>query len=97
MTTIAIYFLDIVLAVKILATASTFRGFLMVAHLPGHNSTHLGQFIPQNINQRTLPCDELGVNNQSAIGHFNLASIDFQSVELMWQAPQQNDGVVDFR
>ena len=84
-------------AVNIVGTNNSFRGFLMVAHLPGHNTTLLGRFIPQNINQQTVACDELGVNNESAIGHSNPASADFQSQELMWQAPLQQDGVVDFR
>ena len=84
-------------AVKIVGTNDSFRGFLVVAHLPGHNTTLLGRFVPQNINQQTVACDALGVNNQSAIGHSNPASADFQSQELVWQAPPHQDGVVDFR
>lgn len=85
-------------AVKIVGTAATFRGFLMIAHVPGKNNTLLGSFIPQNSSQQTLSCDELSVNNRSSIGHSNAGpTVDFRTMELMWQAPSQDNGTVDFR
>ena len=80
-----------------MGTADTFRGFLVIAHVPGHNQELLGRFIPQNSNQQTIACDEHGINNESAIGHSNTVPVDFLNMELVWQAPSRDGGMVDFR
>lgn len=70
----------------------------MIAHVPGQNDMLLGRFIPQNANQQTVACDANGVNNDASVGHSNPdPSQDFQSMQLMWQAPSDADGMVDFR
>ena len=79
-------------------TVNTFRGFLVIAHVPGDEDVLLGQFLPQDLHQLTLNCDPMGVNNAAAIGHDNQdPRLDFQSVEMVWQAPSDANGVVHFR
>lgn len=68
----------------------------MIAHVPGQVDMLLGEFTPDpNANQQTLDCDAVGVNIASAIGH-NRAE-DRNSQTMMWQAPSDADGMVDFR
>ena len=74
-------------------TCNTFRGFMLKAFSVYTNDL-LGQFIPQNRNQRTFICGT--ANNEAYIGHSNLGHIDFQNVTLIWQAPSSSDGFVDF-
>ena len=66
---------------------NTFRGYLVIAHVPGQNDTLLGQFMPQNANQQTLNCDAIGANPVATVAHNNPARTDFQSMQFMWQAP----------
>ena len=76
---------------------NTFRGFLVIAHVPTQNQMLLGQFIPQNSNQQTLNCDAVGASTQATVAHSNSARTDFQSMTFRWQAPSASDGTVDFR
>ena len=74
-----------------------FRGFLVIAHVPGQDQMLLGAFdVSQSgSTQQTLDCDSVGANNAAAVGH-NPAQ-DFTSVDFMWQAPSDADGMVNFR
>ena len=77
---------------------NTFRGFLVIAHVPGQNDMLLGQFMPQNSNQQTVDCDAVGANSAASIAHRNPApSQDFQRMDLIWQAPSGANGFVNFR
>ena len=77
---------------------NTFRGYVVIAHVPGQNNTLLGQFVPQNASQQTYNCDPVGVNAAAAITHNNPdPRIDFTSMQFMWQAPADANGTVDFR
>ena len=76
---------------------NTFRGFLVIAHVPGQNNMLLGQFMPQNNNQQTVQCDPTGANGMASIAHSNSARQDFQRMTFMWQAPTNADGMVNFR
>ena len=71
----------------------------MIAHVPGQNEVLLGDFIPEpgNANQQTLACDSTGANNDAAISHSNIGGRTFESVQFMWQAPNDGDGMVNFR
>ena len=67
-------------------------------YIPGKEDVLLGQFLPQDLHQTTLNCDLMGVNNAAAIGHNNQdPTLEFESVEMVWQAPSDANGVVDFR
>ena len=78
---------------------TTFRGFLVIAHLPGQNNSVIGTFTPQNANQQTLNCDLAMANALGTVGHSNAApnTVDFTSQEMIWQAPADSNGTVDFR
>ena len=78
---------------------SMFRGFLVIAHVPGEDHMLLGTFTPQNKSQQTVNCSFTGASNEmaSTIGHNNSAKIDFQSITTKWTAPSDKDGMVDFR
>ena len=78
---------------------STFRGFIVIAHVPGKDHMLLGTFTPQNGSQQTLDCSFTGASNEmeSTIGHKNSAKIDFQSITTKWKAPSEKSGMVDFR
>lgn len=70
----------------------------MIAHAPGEEDVLLGRFLPQDLHQQTLNCDPVGLNNEASIGHNNQdPRQNFQSVEMLWQAPSDSNGVVDFR
>ena len=77
--------------------SQTFRGFLVIAHVPGQNTMLLGQFLPQNSNQQTIDCDTVGAATQATITHRNAASTDFSQMNFMWQAPSGANGTVNFR
>lgn len=85
--------------VTIKGSTSTFRGFLVIAHVPGEDHMLLGSFTPQNGSQQTLNCSFTGASNEmeSTLGHRNSAKIDFQSITTKWTAPSDKDGMVDFR
>jgi hypothetical protein len=91
------YYLNIIVTVK--GSKSTFRGFLVIAHVPGEDHMLLGTFTPQNGSQQTLNCSFTGASNEmeSTITHNNSAKIDFQSITTKWKAPSGKDGMVDFR
>ena len=78
---------------------ATFRGFLVIAHVPGEDHMLLGTFLPQNKSQQTLNCSFTGASNemQSTIAHNNTKKIDFLRMTMMWKAPAEKDGMVDFR
>ena len=59
----------------------------------------LGTFTPQNESQQTLDCSFTGSSDQvqSAIAHNNSAKVDFQNMTMMWTAPSDQTGMVDFR
>ena len=76
---------------------NTFRGFLVIAHVPGQDNMLLGQFIPQNSQQQNVPCDSIGANDMASIAHRNPSSENFMSQTFMWQAPDEDDGLVNFR
>ena len=86
-------------AVTVNGTESTFRGFLVMAHVPGEDNMLLGSFTPQNKSQQTLNCSFTGATNEmkSTIAHNNSDRIDFQSIAMKWTAPEDKDGMVDFR
>ena len=86
-------------AVTVNSTESTFRGFLVIAHAPGEDHMLLGSFTPQNKSQQTLNCSFTGASNEmeSTITHNNSELIDFQSITTKWTAPEDQDGMVDFR
>ena len=85
--------------VTIKGSNSTFRGFLVIAHVPGEDHMLLGSFIPQNKSQQTLNCSFTRASNEmeSTISHSNSAKIDFTSITTKWKAPSDKDGMVDFR
>ena len=91
------YLIFVILIVTLTGTMNTFRGYMVIAHVPGQNDTLLGQFIPQNANQQTLNCDAVGANPAATIAHNNPGRTDFQSMQFMWQAPADANGTVDFR
>ena len=95
--TLIILILNIVVTVK--GSTSTFRGFLVIAHVPGEDHMLLGSFTPQNKSQQTLNCSFTGASNEmeSTITHNNSAKIDFQNITTKWKAPSGKDGMVDFR
>ena len=79
---------------------NTFRGYMVIAHVPGQNDTLLGQFVPQNANQQTLDCSDVnggGIGVNATIAHNNPQGTDFQSMQFVWQAPVEANGTVDFR
>ena len=76
---------------------TTFRGFLIIAHIPGQNSSIIGTFFPMNGNQQLLDCSNNGANPSGTIGHSNPNRIDFSSQQMIWQAPAGANGTVDFR
>ena len=86
-------------AVTLNGSAMTFRGFLVIAHVPGEDHILLGSFIPQNKSQQTLDCSITGASNEreSTVGHNNSALVDFHSIILKWRAPAEQHGMVDFR
>ena len=96
-TLILSLYLNIVVTVN--GSKSTFRGFLVIAHVPGEDHMLLGSFTPQNGSQQTLNCSFTGASNEmeSTITHNNSAKIDFQSITTKWKAPSGKDGMVDFR
>ena len=91
--------LGIVVTINNTQPGQTFRGFLVIAHVPGQNNALIGQFTPGNANQQTLDCASvLGVPNPTAtIAHSNAARQNFVSQTMTWQAPADGDGTVDFR
>ena len=86
-------------AVTVKGSTATFRGFLVIAHVPGVDHMLLGSFTPQNGSQQTLNCSFTGASNEmeSTIAHNNSAKIDFQSITTEWMAPSDHNGMVDFR
>ena len=86
-------------AVSLVGSTATFRGFLVIAHIPGEDHMLLGSFTPQNESQQTLNCSFTGASNEmeSTIAHHNPDKIDFQNMTMMWTAPSDEDGMVDFR
>lgn len=84
-------------AVNLTGSASNqmFRGFLVIAHVPGQNDTIIGQFTPQSPKQQNLDCDPVGANMGPTVGHTNRA--DVTTEVLSWTAPSGADGTVDFR
>ena len=91
--------LSILYIVTVKGSKSTFRGFLVIAHVPGEDHMLLGTFTPQNGSQQTLNCSFTGASTEmeSTIAHNNSAKIDFQSITTKWKAPSGKDGMVDFR
>ena len=89
-------FIDVV---TLKGSNATFRGFLVIAHVPGEDHLLLGSFIPQNKSQQTLDCSVTGASseNESAVGHSNSDWLNFQSMTLKWKAPLDSDGTVNFR
>ena len=81
----------------ILNGTETFRGFLVIAHVPGQNGMLLGRFIPRNSNQQTLDCDAVGAATQATVTHSNSGLTRFSSMTFTWEAPAGADGTVDFR
>ena len=94
-----IFFTITIIVVTVKGSKSTFRGFLVIAHVPGEDHMLLGTFTPQNGSQQTLNCSFTGASNEmeSTIAHNNSAKIDFQSITTKWKAPSGKDGMVDFR
>ena len=85
--------------VTVKSSTATFRGFLVIAHVPGEDHMLLGSFTPQNGSQQTVNCSFTGASNEvaSTIAHNNSAKLDFQSITTKWTAPSGKDGMVDFR
>ena len=77
----------------------TFRGFIVIAHVPGEDRMLLGSFTPLSKTQQVLNCSATGASNemQSTIGHHNSDRIDFRNITTKWTAPSDKDGMVDFR
>lgn len=96
---ILLVFLVTVVTINNTQPGRTFRGFLVVAHMPGENNTLIGEFTPGNANQQLLNCSEiLNVSNSMAmITHNNGGRLNFASQTMTWQAPADADGTVDFR
>ena len=86
-------------AVTLKGSKAPFRGFLVMAHVPGEDHMLLGSFIPQNERQQTLNCSFTGASNEreSTIVHNNSELLNFQSMILKWRAPSSSNGLVDFR
>ena len=90
------YLFFILQLIVTLSGATDFRGFLVIAHVPGQNMMLLGQFSSAQANHQILDCDiAMGVNSQAAIGHSG--RINAPSTTFMWTAPNGPDGMVDFR
>lgn len=98
---IHLIFLGTVVTINNTQPGRTFRGFLVIAHVPGQNNALIGQFTPGNANQQTLDCGAvLNVappNPTATIAHSNAGRQDFTSQTMTWQAPTGADGTVDFR
>ena len=86
-------------AVTLTGSEKTFRGFLVIAHVPGEDHFLLGSFIPQNGSQQILNCSVTGASSEmeSTIAHNNSDLIDFKNITMKWKAPSDQDGMVDFR
>ena len=80
-----------------LSGTNTFLGFLVIAHVPGQNNMLLGVFTPQNANQQTLNCDDVGAATAATVAHRNSGRTPFSTMTFMWQAPAGSAGTVDFR
>ena len=82
-----------------MGSTATFRGFLVIAHVPGEDRMLLGTFTPQNGSQQILDCSVTRASNeaQSTIAHNNSERNDFQNMTFSWTAPSNEDGMVDFR
>ena len=84
---------------SLVGSTATFRGFLVIAHVPGEDRMLLGTFTPQNGRQQILDCSFTGASNeaQSTIAHNNSEQNNFQNMTFAWTAPSNEDGIVDFR
>ena len=77
-------------------SGTEFRGFLVIAHVPGQPLMLLGAFTAEAGNQQVIEeCDTVGANMQAAIGHSQ--NMRDTSTTFSWTAPSDVDGTVDFR
>ena len=77
-------------------SGAEFRGFLVIAHVPGQPLMLLGAFTTEAGNQQVIEeCDTVGANMQAAIGHSQRLSVT--STTFSWTAPSDGDGMVNFR